>query len=466
MRQAPFVFVRSVSGRYHVPGLGWWRGLSHAWQFALACVPVLLVGMAVIGFWVSANIEKAILQNRADATALFVDSIISPLAQDLASQPTLDELSRQEISNAIRNGALASRVFSFKIWTDSATVVFSTDADLIGKTFPPQMSLQKALEGTVTAEFDGLKGEEHAFERSSGFPFLEIHSPIRDSKTGEVVGVAEFYESSGEILAQLRRSHVRSWLVVGGVTIGMLALLFLIVARGSAQIERQRQKLDDQVRELSQLLELNTALRERVDEASQRTVALNERYLRRISSDLHDGPTQSLGFAIMRLEAIRKGKGRDDDQDLIHRSVEDAIGEIRHICRDLRLPELQDMTGRQVAERAIRAHELHSGMPVNTAISDIEVTSQAARICIYRFLQETLSNASRHANSSWIKASLKPETEGISVIVEDDGIGFTPNPGRDGLGLSGLEERIASLGGRMEIITNPFGGTAVKMVLP
>ncbi|SFA76294.1 Signal transduction histidine kinase [Rhizobium sp. NFR07] len=449
-----------------IPGLGRRIKLTHAWQFALACVPVLLAGMAIIGFWVSANIERAILQNRADATALFVDSIISPLAQDLSSQTSLDEQSQSDLVAAIYSGPLASRIFSFKIWTRGGKVAFSTDPELVGKAFPPQASLQKGLDGIVTAEFDPLHGEEHSFERISGLPFIEIHSPIRDAKTGDVVGVAEFYERSSEILKELRRSHIRSWLVVAGVTIGMLTVLFLIVARGSAQIERQRRRLDDQVRELSQLLDLNTVLRQRVDEASQRTVALNERYLRRISSDLHDGPTQLLGFAIMRLEAIRKGKGREDDEGLIRSSVQDAIDEIRNICRDLRLPELEGLSGREVAARAIKAHELHSGIQIDAEIAEIDVASQGARICIYRFLQETLSNASRHADATRITVLVKPHLDGIEVLVEDDGIGFTADPDNAGLGLSGLEERIASLGGRMEISSGGSVGTAVRMVLP
>jgi signal transduction histidine kinase len=50
--------------------------------------------------------------------------------------------------------------------------------------------------------------------------------------------------------------------------------------------------------------------------------------------------------------------------------------------------------------------------------------------------------------------------------VEDDGIGFSPNPSGEGLGLAGLEERIASLAGRMEIASTPSGGTALRMMLP
>ena len=303
--------------------------LTLAWQFAAAGFVVLLIGMALIGFWVTASVEKAILQNRADATALFVDSIISPLSQELSSSPILGEAAQNTLSEAIQNGPLFNRVFSFKIWSRDGTVAFSSDRTLIGKRFDLQPALQEAMNGNVTAEFDELEGEEHAAERDSGHGFLEVHSPIRDAKTGSIIGVVEFYEQTTDILSELTRARLRSWLVVAAVTIGMLALLFIIVARGSAQIERQRRRLDDQVQELSDLLATNTMLRDRVEDAAQRTIALNERYLRRISADLHDGPTQLLGFAILRLEAIRKGNGREDDEALVRRSVNEAIDEIR-----------------------------------------------------------------------------------------------------------------------------------------
>lgn len=437
-----------------------------AGQFAVAGFLVLIVGMMLIGLWVTANIEKAILQNRADATALFVDSIVSPLAQELPSQLTLQPMSQRQLLDAVKNGPLSERLFSFKIWSPDGTIAFSSDPELLGKRFPLQPALQTALRGNVVAEFDEMEGEEHLAERTSGDILLEIHSPIRDATTGHVIGVAEFYERSSQILSELAHARRRSWMVVAGVTSGMLGLLFLIVARGSRRIERQRQKLDDQVEELSQLLAANTRLRNRVDEAAQRTVTLNERYLRRISADLHDGPTQLLSFAILRLEAIRKGKGRDDDEALVRRSINDAMDEIRSVCRDLRLPELEGISGREVAARAIQSHEFHARVEVQANICDIDVKTHGAKICLYRFLQETLSNATRHAGAARIAACVRPHGTGIAAAVEDDGVGFSPNPDRPGLGLAGLKERIQSLGGSMDIVATSKGGTSVRMFLP
>jgi signal transduction histidine kinase len=422
--------------------------------------------MIIIGLWVTTSLERSFVQNRADSTALFVDSIVSPLAQDLSFGSVLQKANEQALVQAIRDGPLSNRIFSFKIWTRDATVAFSSDPALIGKTFDMRLPLRTALDGEVFSEFDKLEGEEHLVEKKSGHAFLEIYSPIRDAKTGEVIGSAEFYEPASVFLSELQKVRVSSWVVVATVTMGMLALLFLIVVRGSAQIERQRKTLDDQVDELSRLLAANTLLRNRVDEAAQQTVTLNERYLRRISSDLHDGPAQLLGFAVMRLEAIRKGKGRDDDEGLIRRSVVEAIDEIRSISRGLQLPELEGLSGKEVSQRAIRAHELHSGAKVEADLAEVKVISQGVKICLYRFFQEVLSNASRHSGASRIKASVETVDEMLVIRVEDNGQGFAPDLSGNGLGLAGLKERAASLGGSLRVKPGAGGGTVVEMVLP
>ncbi|MBB3966759.1 sensor histidine kinase [Rhizobium metallidurans] len=442
------------------------KGLTLAWQFALVGLLVLLAGMLSIGAWVTSNLEQGFMQNRADSTALFVDSIVSPLAQGLGTAPKLPSKDEQALAQAIQDGPLAHRIYSFKIWTRDATVAYSSDSALIGQTFELRKALRAALDGSVYAEFDRLDGKEHLVEKRSGLEFLEVYSPIRDAQTGDVIGAAEFYEPTSGFTSELHRVRMHSWLVVAAVTAAMLALLFAIVARGSVRIERQRKRLDSQVIELSRLLASNTVLRKRADEATQRTIALNERYLRRISSDLHDGPTQLLGFVIMRLEAIRKGKGRDDDDDLIKQSITAAIDEIRDLCRGLQLPELEALSGREVALRAIRAHQLFTGNEIVADLSDLDVRSHGMKICLYRFLQEVLSNASRHAMANRIVASAYMKEGALIVRVEDDGVGFQRGYEGEGLGLAGLQERAASLGGVVDIVTGGNRGTTVQMVLP
>ncbi|SCX16716.1 Signal transduction histidine-protein kinase/phosphatase DegS [Agrobacterium sp. DSM 25558] len=456
--------MRYFAGREFVSLSG--RRPTLAWQFAFAGTIVLLLGMILIGLWVTSKIESAAVRNMASGTALYVSGIVSPLTQELATSSSLSDDARGKILDTLNQGPLRGELFSFKIWGKDNRVVFSSEPGLIGKTFEGSLGLSTAFNGTVHAAFDDLEGEEHEEEKRSGQVLLEIHSPIRDAVSGRVIAVAEFYERSADLMSELDNVRYESWLVVAGVTAGMLVLLFGIVAKGSHLIEAQKRSLHVQVTELSRMLEVNRDLRQRVDQATQRTAALNERYLRRISAELHDGPAQLLGFAALRLEAIRTGRARDDDEAMVQHSIDEAVREIRGICRGLNLPELEGLSGEDVVRRLITTHEKHSGRSIQLDIAPLEVSSQAMKICIYRFLQEALSNATRHAQSADIAVSAS-ETNGEIVIgVRDNGIGFVRRDDEDGLGLAGLEERAAGLGGRLTIVSAIGSGTSITMTLP
>ena len=116
--------------------------------------------------------------------------------------------------------------------------------------------------------------------------------------------MAEFYQTTDELARETGAAQRRSWLVVAATMAVMYLLLFGLVRRGSQTIDAQRRELGERVAELSRLLERNAQLDARVRGAAARATAVNERFLRRISADLHDGPGQDLGFALMRLEAM------------------------------------------------------------------------------------------------------------------------------------------------------------------
>jgi signal transduction histidine kinase len=440
--------------------------LSLAWQFAIVGALVLMLGMALIGLWVTNRIEGAAVRNAAGATALYVDSIIAPLTQELASATSLGDGAKRALTETLQQGVLSGRLYSFKIWRPDGTVIFSSEPSLVGRHFAMTNGLATALSGSIHAEFDELKGEENQLEQKSGQPLLEIYSPIREPWSGDIIGVAEFYELASDLSTELAVVRLQSWLVVGTVTAGMLALLFIIVARGSHLIKMQRRSLDAQVIELSRMLDLNRALRQRADRATQRTATINERYLRRIAAELHDGPAQLLGFAALRLEAIGRGTAKGDDESLVSSSITEAIQEIRNICRGLTLPELERLQGDDVVRRAIQAHETHARAKIDADIGTLVIQTQASKICAYRFIQEALSNAARHAGATQISVLAREDDDGIRISVRDNGNGFVRMAEERGLGLAGLEERLAGLGGRLEIASNADHGTTVQMILP
>lgn len=313
---------------------------------------------------------------------------------------------------------------------------------------------------------------ESEFERSKGVPLLEIYNPILQPWSGEVVAVSEFYEVAQDFENSLHQAQLRSWFAVAGVTVAFFLLLSAIVFRGSRIIDNQRQALTQRVAELSELLSQNKALHARAQRASRRATALNESYLRRLGADLHDGPAQLVAYAALRVDSkvltdpATPPSAREEEVSTIKARLDEAMDEIRSICSGLVLPQIEAAALPDVLSRAVAAHRQRTGFDVMLSMSESPHSlSPAAKICIYRFVQEALNNGFRHGGG--VGQSVRQTFENGNVLVEvsDQGPGFDPAAARpEGLGLAGLRERIESLGGTFEISTSK-NGTRVRMSL-
>jgi hypothetical protein len=274
-----------------------WNRLTLARQFLFAGSIVLIAGMGVLGVWVTQQIETGVIRNSAASTALYVDSVITPLLPEISVSGVLSDGARRALDETLSQGSLGRQLAYFKIWQPDGLVAYSSEPSLIGRRFPETENLKEAWRGRVAARFNNLDDEENKTERTFPAPLLEIYNPIREPWSGKVVAVAEFYEIASDLQVTLADARLRSWLVVAAVTLAMMALLSGIVLRGSGVISEQRRALEHRIGELLLLLRQNVELRERVQGASGRAAALNERYLRRISAELHDGPAQLLALA-------------------------------------------------------------------------------------------------------------------------------------------------------------------------
>ncbi|MFD1808365.1 hypothetical protein ACFSHQ_10225 [Gemmobacter lanyuensis] len=113
-----------------------WKSWSLATQFALAGGVVMLLAMLVVGQWVAARIEESVVRNWANATALYMESFISPLSQSLAEDGTLSPLAHQALDEVFNGTTLGERVVSYKIWKQDGLVVDASDHAVVGKYFP------------------------------------------------------------------------------------------------------------------------------------------------------------------------------------------------------------------------------------------------------------------------------------------------------------------------------------------
>lgn len=447
-----------------------WNRLSLVQRFIALVGLVLLAGSLTIGTWIARKIEQGVTQNTAVTTALYMDSFVTPIAQELATADRLSESAIAALDRIFADTPLGERVVSFKIWKQGGVIAHAADPSIIGRRFGVTDNLRRALAGEVAADFDDLDDAEDAAERARGLPLLEIYSPIREAYTGEVIAVAEFYESAERLQVDLAAAQREGWLVVGLVMGSTGLLLFGVVAGGGRTIASQRQTLERRVADLADLAEQNRALRLRAEGAAGRAAEMNERYLRRLSAELHDGSTQMLALAALRLDGVEHEADPENRRaivSVVREAVDGAIREIRHLCRGLAAPELENLSGAAVIDLAIDGHVRRTSSAVDGRVELPELSlPQSHRICVYRFVQEALSNAFRHAGGAGQRVVAHLTDGRLVVAVSDHGPGIPADAFTgSGLGLAGLKERVESLGGAFSIANRPDGGTELTMKL-
>ncbi len=432
------------------------RSTSLAQRFLLANLLILLVAGLTVGVWVGDQLERSIIDRTASVTALYVESIIEP---SLASLADGDELTPEEMATLdshLANPPLADRLRSLRIWSEDGRVVYSPSQELTGRVFPVEGNLALAWQGKVVAAMDDLSGEENAWESARWDHLLEIYIPVRERGSERIIAVAEFYMPPREIDQQVSEARLTTWLLLTIAIFSSAVLLYGIVKRGSDTIQRQEVALTQQVDELTGLLTENAVLSERVNSAAQRTTTLNERTMRRVSSDLHDGPGQTLSLAILRLDALRSRAvdGRSPtaaDLAEVEVVLQEAMADMRSVAAGLRVPELAPLEVEAVAVRAVHDHERRSRTRVTLTVDHLPSdVSLPVKIALFRALQEGLSNATRHGGSETVHVSLvgrpadRPSgTPGLELLVSDDGAGFDPAAlaSTEGLGLAGIREQ-------------------------
>ena len=448
-----------------------WRRLTLPGQFLIAGAIVMVVAALVVGFWVSRRIEQAVVQNSAVSAALFMESFVSPLSQELALGNDLSSPARQALAEIFERSSLGDRIVSYKIWKPGGLVAHASDPKLIGQVYEPSDDLKEAWSGRVAASFEDLNDAEDKAEAELDVPLLEVYSPIREIWTGEIIAVAEFYEHAEQLSMELSDARRKSWLVVGSVFLASGMLLFWIVQAGGRTIQQQKQALHEQLSETEAVSKQNVALRKRSVSASARATAQAERTIRRIGSDLHDGPAQYLSLAALRLDAaLGADGGTSADAESLRNSLDRALEEIRAISRGLALPDLDELELPQLVERVVSDHAKQTTSEVDVKLPIVAPPglNYSQKLCIYRFLQETLSNAARHARNSPIEVTISLGNDTLTVEVSDKGPGFDPASALKvrsdgGQGLLGLQDRAESIGG--EILIKSAKGEGTRVIL-
>jgi signal transduction histidine kinase len=444
-----------------------------------ASLVILIVGMAGLGWWMGLQIENSVIHETAAYTALYVSSIVEPNLQELATGDAITPEHQAMIDQALQETSLGHSITAIKIWDKEGRIVYATDAANLGLTLPVDDQLASALRGWVAADISNLTKPENVHDSDRGKRRLETYSPVRRTGTNQIIAAVEFYQTVDDLDRAIAAARERCWLTVGAVTVGMYLLLAGFVRRVSDTISRQQSELSSQVVRLKDVLTQNQELHERVRRAAERTTALNERFLRRNSAELHDGPAQDLGLALLRLENLEPCTEAAQialpatsraDFNVVQSSLQNALKEIRAISAGMGMPELGHLTLADTVARAVHAHERRTGTQVTVSTAGLaQDASLPVKITVYRFIQEALTNAYRHAGGIDQQVRVTCLGGELELMVSDGGPGFddAPAPERDDhLGLVGMRERVESLGGTFILRSAPGQGTRVLAHLP
>jgi signal transduction histidine kinase len=192
---------------------------------------------------------------------------------------------------------------------------------------------------------------------------------------------------------------------------------------------------------------------------------------RRLARELHDETGQALTSILLGLKAIRAA-GSEEEAERAELELRDlvvqALQDVRSLAVELRpsalddfglVPALDRLAGIFAERSGIRA-AVQSSLPDERLPPDIETA-------LYRLVQEALTNVVKHAGAENVSIVLTSRDGGISAVVEDDGRGFGPEDARaDALGLVGMRERLALVGGTLAVESTPGEGTALIAYVP
>jgi signal transduction histidine kinase len=450
--------------------------LSFSRQFMLAIIAVLAIGMLVIGSWIGHLIERNAINRTAAISAVYLESMSAAQLQTWPRAGTVDSDTHEDLDRIFVDGPLHREVLRFKLWDTNGRIDYSNDHAQIGHIFPIQGRLAAAFAGTVQAQISDLKESDNLPELVNWNQLLEIYVPIR-SVDGKVYAVAEFYLSVDKLKRDILAAQQRSWGLVALSTLAVYLLLYGMVRRANNTINAQQLDLHNQLRQLHSVLDENDRMREQLREAGISTTALNEEFLLRIAADLHDGPAQTIAFALMRFDefaetchgCISSQGDSPHELDSIQNALQCSLRDVRKISSGLAIPGMTEMTLADTAKRAVRDFERLSGQSIKAEIDKtLGQAPLAVKITVYRLLQESLTNCWRHAPGGSPQVRVNKIDGQVLLTITDHGAGFDPQSAAIGgrLGLAFMRERVRLLGGVFEIDSAPGRGTCIRARLP
>lgn len=450
------------------------RSLRLETQFIIIASFVVFALMFLLSLWTTNSLERAALKGVGAVGARYLQTFVAPpIKQGDWWDGIIAPEAKERLQGLLGTSALGQHVREIKIWNRDGSLFYSTSGISIDKPaiFP---ELEQALAGETVVSRTTL-GEKHPYDDGEREAmYIEVYAPLVRDASGKVVLVGEFYEEPEYLASELAPAWRSTLLIVGSVTIPMLGALYLVVRRGSRLIDRQHEALRTSLKHALDLSNQNRKLRLMAEHARIEAGKLNEKILDQIGGELHDGPIQVLTLLQLRLSdltshAVDPAVARSNLSRLVALTTQ-VLDDLRNISTGLVLPELERLSLNETIRLAISRHTNLVGAPVDVEgnLVDTPVLSHL-NVCAYRFVQEALTNAHRHASENQLHVRYGRRGNRIVIGIVDTGNSIAAVAARDlkriKLGKLMQKRRIRAFGGRIRTVKRS-NGTFVVASLP
>ena len=244
----------------------------------------------------------------------------------------------------------------------------------------------------------------------------------------------------------------------GAVVLATAAVLYFLVHRSYARLQRSEQALMNQTEQLQSL--------------SRKLIEIQESERRAIAKELHDEIGQALTGLKLTLEMANRsslGTSREGIQGALG-LANDLVSRVRKLSLDLRPVALDDLGLLPALLWYLERYTRQTGVQVDFRHQGLEERrfGQSIETAAYRIVQEGLTNVARHARIKSVEVRAWVDEDSLSLHIEDHGIGFDTEvlDQKASSGLTGMHERASILGGTFAIETQPKVGTRLVAELP
>ena len=305
-------------------------------------------------------------------------------------------------------------------------------------------------------------------ERSrSGYTFLRDEVfPRRQN----MLNIADKIAAINEQQLTTSNAQVVELLVRFQTRLVLILIVALVLGGGMAAFSMRRiLRLEDQAR---QRYEEAAEARKQLTDLSAKLVQAQETERRALSRELHDEVGQSLSAVLVELRNLSAGPTNRLDAkarnhvETIKALVENSVRVVRNMALLLRPSMLDDLGLIPALKWQARECSKRTSMDVSVAAElDLDNLPDDYKNCIYRVVQEALNNCTKHSKATTVRIKLLQGEDRLLLTIQDDGVGFDARQTK-GLGLLGIQERTARLGGTFEVHSTPRAGTILSVELP